>query len=153
TGYSLGGFLADRYGWRTTFLLLGAPGLVTSLLVWLTVRETPRGMADGSNVEHKTLGLKSTVRFLRSQTALRHAIFAQGLSGVAFMGPIYWLVSFFVRTYHTSFAEAGTVMGLIFLTTGLASGPIGGVIMERLGLRDVSWHGRICAWMMLIGAI
>jgi predicted MFS family arabinose efflux permease len=151
-GYTGGGLLADAYGWRTTFLILGAPGLLIALLVWATVRDTPRGMADGSDGRAPPApNLRGTFKYLASQTGLRHAIFAQCLSGIAFMGPIYWLVSFFVRTHGASVSQAGSVVGVVFLVAGLLSGPLGGLFMDRLGRRDVRWHGWICVILMLVG--
>jgi predicted MFS family arabinose efflux permease len=151
-GFTGGGYLADLYGWRTTFLVLGVPGLIIAALVWLTVRETRRGAADGTDAQAGPQAtFATTIRYLRTQTALRHSVFAQCLSGVAFMGPIYWLVSFFHRSHGASFAEAGSLIGIIFLVTGLLSGPAGGYLMDRLGVRNVRWHGWICVILMLTG--
>jgi predicted MFS family arabinose efflux permease len=153
-GFSLGGYLADKIGWRATFVALGVPGLLIALLVRTTVLETPRGMADGSTASARPApNFRETIAYLKSQTALRHAVFGQCLSGIAFIGPIYWLVSFFVRVHGTSLAAAGSAIGLIFLVTGLVSAPLGGVIMDRLGHHDVRWHGWICALMMLTGGV
>ncbi len=41
-GLMIGGIVADRYGWRTAFLVAGAPGILISLIILFTVRE-PRG--------------------------------------------------------------------------------------------------------------
>lgn len=153
-GFSVGGFLADSYGWRMTFILLGAPGALIALIVLLTIRETPRGMSDqvapGRAAPPDFVG---TVDFLKRQKALRHAIYAQCLSGLSFMGPIAWLVSFFHRSHDASFALAGFVTGLIFLVTGLSSGPAGGFLMDHLGRRDVRWHGWLCALLMVSGGL
>lgn len=153
-GFSLGGYLADTYGWRMTFILLGAPGALIALLVLLTIRETPRGMSD--KVPPKAAeapDFAGTMDFLKRQKALRHAIFAQCLSGLSFMGPIAWLVSFFHRSHDASFALAGFVTGMIFLATGISSGPVGGYLMDRLGHKDVRWHGWLCALLMLSGGL
>src|SRR5690606_5669778 len=39
---ALGGYLGDQFGWRSTFLLVGASGLVVAALVFFTVREPVR---------------------------------------------------------------------------------------------------------------
>ncbi|QGP80432.1 spinster family MFS transporter [Sphingobium sp. CAP-1] len=153
-GFSLGGFLADSYGWRITFILLGAPGALIALIVLLTIRETPRGMSDQVAPDRASRpDFAGTVDFLKRQKALRHAIYAQCLSGLSFMGPIAWLVSFFHRSHDASFALAGFVTGLIFLTTGLSSGPAGGFLMDHLGRKDVRWHGWLCALLMVSGGL
>lgn len=151
-GFSVAGYVAVEYGWRATFFLFGIPGLIIALLVWFTVRDTPRGMADGqSDVATKSPGFGETIRFLKTQTALKHAIFAQCLSGLALMGPVYWLTSFFMRTHELSLAQAGFVIGIILLVAGICSNPAGGFLMDRLGNRDLRWPGWLCAILMLAG--
>jgi predicted MFS family arabinose efflux permease len=150
--FSMASYLAADFGWRATFVMFGIPGLIVALLVWATVRETPRGMADsGSRSAPAPPDFSETMRFLKSQTALRHAILGQCLTGMALMGPLYWLVSFFMRSHETSLAQAGFVIGLICLITGICSDAAGGFLMDRLGRRDIRWHGRLCALLMLAG--
>ncbi len=49
-GTALGTFVAGQavqaYGWRTTFVLVGLPGLLVAALVALTIKEPPRGLSD-----------------------------------------------------------------------------------------------------------
>ena len=49
-GSVLGGYLAEHYGWRTTFIAIGLAGVVASLLVVLTLREPTRGAFDPAQV-------------------------------------------------------------------------------------------------------
>ncbi|MFI6738566.1 MFS transporter [Nonomuraea sp. NPDC050451] len=44
-GTLLGGVLAEAFSWRTAFLVMVVPGVLTALLVWL-LREPPRGRLD-----------------------------------------------------------------------------------------------------------
>ena len=46
-GLLAGGWLDESLGWRTAFVVVGLPGLVLSVIVGRTLREPPRGMADG----------------------------------------------------------------------------------------------------------
>ena len=45
-GNFVGGWGAEVLGWRQTFVLVGVPGVVVALLIWLTLREPTRGMSD-----------------------------------------------------------------------------------------------------------
>src|SRR5262249_23734193 len=53
-GTSIGNLVAGHanvwYGWRWTFFIVGAPGLLVALLAWLTIKEPPRGYADKRKV-------------------------------------------------------------------------------------------------------
>ena len=44
-GFLVGAFVAEHYGWRAAFFVVGAPGLVLALIVKLTLREPVRGLA------------------------------------------------------------------------------------------------------------
>ncbi|MCE6983374.1 MFS transporter, partial [Pseudomonas frederiksbergensis] len=37
-GLGFGGWIAQHYGWRSAFLIIGVPGILLGLLLWLTVR-------------------------------------------------------------------------------------------------------------------
>ncbi len=48
TGSVMGGWLAQHYGWRSTFIVIGLAGVLVSLLVLLTLREPDRGAFDAA---------------------------------------------------------------------------------------------------------
>ena len=58
-GLMAGGWVAQIYGWRMAFFLVGLPGLVLALMVKFTIREPRRGLADGIR-EQETPGVKSS---------------------------------------------------------------------------------------------
>merc|ERR1711960_77285 len=45
-GLVVGGYLVVPLGWRWTFVVVGAPGVLAALLLFLTVREPERGRFD-----------------------------------------------------------------------------------------------------------
>ncbi len=51
-GFVAGGLMDARFGWRTAFLIAGAPGLVCALLA-LTVADPPRGEGDARDGERR----------------------------------------------------------------------------------------------------
>lgn len=59
--FLFGGYVAQHYGWRATFLFAGIPGLVIALLIFFTLREPVRGARDlviEGATERKPLGMK-----------------------------------------------------------------------------------------------
>ena len=50
-GFIAGGWLNEFFGWRVAFFVVGIPGLLLALLVRYTLREPPRGMAEGRVAE------------------------------------------------------------------------------------------------------
>lgn len=49
-GAVAGGWLAQTFSWRVAFMVVGAPGILLALIVWLVMREPPRGHSEA--VEH-----------------------------------------------------------------------------------------------------
>jgi predicted MFS family arabinose efflux permease len=80
----------ENFGWRFTFIALGVPGLLVALLVFLTVKEPPRGHSDPPGVQRvekasivdtlKELGSKPTFWTMSLGAALV-ALVGYGLFG------------------------------------------------------------------------
>ncbi|MEO8712570.1 MAG: MFS transporter, partial [Parafilimonas sp.] len=47
-GFLMGGYLNQHLGWRIAFFAVGIPGILFSLLFFLTVKEPQRGSTDGN---------------------------------------------------------------------------------------------------------
>ena len=47
-GLSIGGIIAEHFGWRAAFFLVGAPGILMAVIVKMTVREPPRGLSEAT---------------------------------------------------------------------------------------------------------
>ncbi len=152
-GFALGAYLADVYGWRFAFAAFAVPGIVLVLLLKLTIRETPRGWADGGlHPQTGSPGLREILRFFASQKALRHTAYGLCLSGLAAIGPGYWLPAFLVRSHEVSLGQAGLVVGVIMGITGIVGAPLGGVLMDRLGYRDLRWHAWSASLLLSLSA-
>src|SRR5690606_3795593 len=111
-GLGLGGWIAQTYGWRTAFIVIGAPGVLLGLLFLLTVRaprpaaSTAQG-APGAAEE----GWKSTLGQLFATPAFM-LIVAAGTRGAAMRSAAgTWHAGFLVRTHGLSLPEAGLLGG------------------------------------------
>ncbi|QEE23393.1 MFS transporter [Rhodanobacter glycinis] len=143
-GLALGGWIAQHYGWRHTFIWMGAPGLVLGLLVWLLVREPQRGRYDDIATPATTAApaeslLAQLVRLLRI-VALRRVAIAISLAGIAAYAYGVWVPTFLIRTHGLSLAQAGMWFGLasgIGATVGTVTG---GALCDRLARRDRRWQ-------------
>ncbi|HQZ04156.1 MAG TPA: MFS transporter [Thauera sp.] len=139
-GLGLGGWIAQTYGWRTAFVVIGAPGVVLGLLLWLTVRSprppAPAVSAAGAAQEswHATLrGLLRTPSFLLITLAGTLA----GIMGYA-IGT--WNPSFLIRSHGTSLQDAGLLIGLGGGISATAGTLLCGSITDRLVARDPGWQ-------------
>jgi predicted MFS family arabinose efflux permease len=141
TGSVLGGWLAEHYGWRMTFLVIGATGVAVSLLVLLALREPARGAFDPAQA---TRGAPPPVlgvfRFLFAKPAMRQTMIAAALAGMAMNGIGQFLNPFLARNFHLGPAEVGRLLGLI-AGVSMASGLlIGGFGVDWAGRFDRRWY-------------
>lgn len=142
-GSFLGGWGNVLFGWRMTFLLVGAPGILVALLIWLTVREPPRGLSD---LAHKADAapappLGEVMRFLWSYPSFRHMALAAGLHSVVWYSGSQLNAVFFQRSHDMSSAEAGSWLAL-FAAVGTIGTLLGGLLSDRLSVRfdDRRWY-------------
>ncbi|PKB13404.1 putative MFS family arabinose efflux permease [Novosphingobium kunmingense] len=148
-----GAIVAEAFGWRAAFLIVGLPGLALSALVWLTLKEPARGLSDGKLAAEEAPPLREVVRTLAASRAFRCILVAGtvvnfvGFSGMSFAHP------FFVRTFPVGYTEAAVAFALIN-SVSLAGGYyLGGALTDRLGKRDVRWYGWLPAVCMMLAAV
>ncbi|MDB5431045.1 MAG: transporter [Caulobacter sp.] len=67
-GAVAGGWIAQNFGWRMAFMVVGAPGLILAAIVWLVMREPPRGHSEV--IEHPVLEEDVTAPLATAPAAL-----------------------------------------------------------------------------------
>jgi MFS family permease len=142
-GNLLGGWGNHFFGWRLTFVLIGAPGLLVALLVWFTVREPPRGLSElrAPVAAQKTPPLKDVVKFLASYASFRHMSVAAGLHSVVWYAGSQLNGVFFMRSHGMTSGEAGSWLAL-FAGIGAVGTLLGGLLADRCASRtgDRRWY-------------
>ncbi len=63
-GADMAGAVAAEYGWRSAFFVLGIPGLILALVIFLTIKEPARGQLDAVSASDAP-SFKETMRFWR----------------------------------------------------------------------------------------
>jgi predicted MFS family arabinose efflux permease len=144
-GFTLGGLISDTFGWRAAFFVVGVPGLLLALLLRFTVREPPRGLAEGRVATGEQPSIVTTVRLLWSRPSFRHLAIGGALTAFVGYGWVNWTPSFLARSYQLSQSEAGTALGLIFGIPGGIGIALGGWLADRLGSSDPRWYLRMVA--------
>ena len=145
-GLALGGWLGTVIGWRLTFLVVGAPGLLIAVVLRLTLREPPRGHADGIETDSAAPSLREVLRYLWGQRSYVHLVGAFAFGSFAAFGLSQWMPSFYVRSFGMSTAAVGVLFGLAYgagegLGT-LIGGPLADVLMKK-DPRWVMWLGAV----------
>ncbi len=147
-GLSLGGWLSEQVGWRWTFVIFGAPGVLLAIMVMLTMREPPRGQFDGGPSQ-TNLTTREVVFGLFSRPSYLHLIVGYGLITFVTFGFAQWLPTYYMRTFGLSMTAIGMLTGF-GLGAGMTIGTlVGGAIANRLMPKDMRWG----LWIGMIGLV
>lgn len=138
-GQSVGGWVASEWNWRVAFFALGVPGLVAALIAWLTLREPPRGLAEGRIVAGPAPSLKVVASTLWSKPTFRHLLAGVTISGFAMNAVASFVLPFYLRSFGLPLAVAGAVFGAVAFSSNGLGMLLGGFGFDRLSRRDVRW--------------
>ncbi|HKG47758.1 MAG TPA: MFS transporter [Pyrinomonadaceae bacterium] len=139
--FFLGGWLGQYYGWRLAFYVLGFPGLVIAVLVYL-LREQPRGTTEVATTKYTARDWK----ILFNSVPLRYHYLGYGLFGLAANNLSFWGATFVTRVYKLDLLTIGFYGGVLTLIAGVPGTILGGYFADRF--RRFGRGGR-----MLFGAI
>src|SRR5437588_2695008 len=124
--FFLGGLIGQKYGWRWAFYLLGFPGLVLALLVFL-LREQPRGRTETTAPAYTAKDWK----ILFASKKLRYLYLGYALFGLSSNNLGIWVPTFFVRVHHMSLLTIGTAAGVLSIVVGIPVTVLGGYFSDK----------------------
>jgi MFS family permease len=130
----LAGIVAPHYGWRSTFLSVAVPGLVLSLLMFLTMRAPPRGSAAAP--AHPAPPLGEVLGCVWRQRSLFYIIVGMALGQMAGNAIGIWTTSYFVRYHHLTVAQVGLVLGPLGGLVGVVGMMASGLLTDRVARND-----------------
>lgn len=149
-GLLAGGWIAEFYGWRAAFFIVGIPGIFLALLVKTTVREPLRGMSDphgSAPTEQPPLG--STIATLLRNRTILHLAMGGALTSFVGYGLGQWLPAMFIRIHGMGVAETATYFGLVLGVASAVGTFLGGNLADRFSSRDK----RAYAWLPAAGVL
>jgi MFS family permease len=151
-GLLVGSAVAEAYGWRAAFFVLGVPGIALAIVVKLTLREPPRGWADPSPASTQVVPVREVFRELWSRATFRnislgaasHALVAYGVAG--------FYSAFLIRSHDMGLAKAGRWLAFASIVGGLTGTFLGGKLTDVLTARsgDPRWAQWIPATALLL---
>ena len=150
TGFALGGYIAQTFGWRMAFFVVGLPGILVALFLRLTVAEPIRGWSEKRETESGDDPTFVTVlKFLWSRKTFRHLVLAGSLQATVIYAIGNWLPSFYQRHHEIGLAELGVWLALTAGFGGGAGSFFGGWFADKMGQRDRRWYVWGSAFMVL----
>ena len=145
-GFLAGGWINELFGWRTAFMVVGVPGVLLALVVYLTVKEPPRGFSETSEADTKrTLDnddappVKEVLKTLWSKRSFRYMSIGGALHAFVGNGVGLYIPMMFQRSHNLGTGEIGTwLFGLGFF--GMLGTFGAGYLCDRLGEKDRRWY-------------
>lgn len=127
-GGTISGYLGQYYGWKSSFLWLGAAGIVLGLVLVLFLKEPVRGAADAGALEtapDKPWGIVEDFRAVISNRMAMLLVLA--FIGANFVAAVFltWMPTFLHQKFHMSLSLSGlnsTVYIQIASVLGVLSG-------------------------------
>ncbi|MGE0387267.1 MAG: spinster family MFS transporter [Gammaproteobacteria bacterium] len=150
-GLLLGGWIGDAMGWRAAFVIVGLPGLLLALVVRFTLREPPRGFAEGRvNVAGEASTVSGVLRLLSSRRSFWAGAVAGGVASFGGVALQLWLPSYLMRTFGYTLPQAGATVAAVAALSGVAGTVIGGRIADYWASRNRrGWMLVPCVTMLL----
>lgn len=134
-GFFVGPWLDHTFGWRTTFVLVGLPGILLAVGILLWVREPQRkGSAE------PPLRLNKVLRMLWDDPVLRRLAPALAISTFISTGPAIWAVPYLMRAYGIPLGTIGAWMALALGVGSMVGMLAVGTLADRLSIRDNRWY-------------
>lgn len=148
-GSSVGGSVADAFGWRAAFVALAIPGIVLAVLMRLTVQEPNRGAMDTAKAD--SASFVETLKFIGAQPSLVHTLAAATVVTYWGWGLMWWTPAFLMRVHGMTTAQAGTLFGTINGVGGALGIIASGWVIHRLGRNDPRWQVWVVGSATLLG--
>lgn len=105
-GGSLSGFIAERFQWRLSFLLLGAAGVLFALPLWRLLKSLPKEFDRASTIESQSVRFADFRILGRIPSLITVALLMSVLTFGIYL--VYtWLPTMFYDKFHLGLGRAG----------------------------------------------
>jgi MFS family permease len=101
-------------GWRVAFVVVGLPGLLLALVVWLSVKEPPRGYTDPAALQGlEKASFREAIGVLLKKPAYVHVVIGAMLASFVGYGVGQFTTSFLIRTHGLTIQDASILFGIV----------------------------------------
>jgi MFS family permease len=150
-GFLMGGYLNQHLGWRSAFFVVGIPGIIFSILFYVSVKEPRRGATDVNTTsinENQSLG--EVLKRLYASNTFVYLALATGLHVFCIYGLLNWAPSFLSRIHGMKNSEIGVLLGLMFGFGGAIGSFAGGFLTDHFGKKDKRWYLKLPAYAIML---
>ena len=156
-GVAFGASIAAAYSWRWAFIVLGAVGVVTALIVRVFVREPVRGGLDqatlperGANRPPQHAAFWPTCRKFFGNPVLLRLSIATGVTQVVTYAILNFTTLFLMREKGMTLGQVAIYYSLLLLVAVTAGMYTSGRLIDRLAPRSKAAYGYLPAVALLL---
>jgi predicted MFS family arabinose efflux permease len=157
-GFLVGGFIDERFDWRTAFFVVGLPGVAFAAIVALALKEPLRGLSDGAPPPPAPSFLAVLGR-LWALRAFRYYAVACGGTAFVLYGIGNFQPSLLARVHGLSSGDIGALLSFVQGVGGALGTFAGGFLCDHLARRGpermllVPIFGALAGGPLLYGGI
>ena len=146
--FLLGGWIAEAMGWRYAFYLLGFPGVLVAVFVFM-LKEPLRGSSETKSEAQSEASLKA---LFKTKTLWFHHL-GYAVFNIASASVGAWLTVYFVRVHKLSLSEVGLWFGIAMMTGGLAGIVFGGWLSDKFRAKQLGGRMQLASLSALMSAM
>jgi MFS family permease len=152
-GIFFGGWLATSIDWRAAFIIVGLAGIALVPLVKFGLKDPVRGGYDaGAGAGDAAPPFSLVFRTLAAKPSFWLLSFGAASGSILGYGLIFWLPSFFKRSFGLELVEVSWFYGSIVLIGGVIGTWLGGWLGDRIGKDNPGAYALIPAVCFLLAA-
>ena len=150
-GVAFGASIAAAYSWRSAFVVLGAVGIVTALVVWLFVREPVRGGLDALTLPERgadrpqQAGFWPTCRKFFGNPVLLRLSLATGVTQIVTYATLNFTTLFLMREKGMTLGQVAIYYSLLVLVAVTGGMYTSGRLIDRFAPRSKAAYGYLPA--------
>jgi len=148
----VGGFIADRWGWRSAFYVFGAGGILLSLVFGWRLKDAPRPSGPPGQPPAASVGpIEALGVLFRTPTAL---LATAGFTALVFVNNAYlvWAPSFLEEKFQLSHTAAGTASMFYHHMAAMVGVLVGGRISDLMVLSRPQFRLQLQTTSILLAA-
>ena len=149
-GFLIGGWIDHHFGWRTAFFVVGFPGIIYALILYLTVKEPLRGLSENKTGAAVNNSIKEVFLSLWRSKSFRYLALGAGMANYSAMAISSWIPSFLSRVHDMKSDEIGYWLSLLIGIGGGLGYFLSAFTADKIGKADKRWYLWLPAAALLI---
>ena len=142
------GYMAVTYGWRTTLILIGIPGIILGFMALLIPNTKAKQTTASGDKKEVKLTVKSAAAMIAKNKSVLLLVLVYGVINMVIVALLSWLPMYFIRIMGMTVPKAATLTGLAAIL-GVVGYPLGGYLSDLLVKKDI----RFRMWLPAIIAL